>query len=241
MRAKTIITTCLALAWLAVQSAMVLAHYAPVADNGPACAHDTAAKPHSTAAETDHHGHGGHAKCDHGAAGGVSSPGCCSVACVAFIVVASVLAVPVASTYAFSERIAEQPRAIISLLGTPPPNAHLWIGSSEVCRPYLTQISVSSNRVSEGGNAMQPFVSLALSGLILVASSASPFAAERADATDPAAPVPPLIYHPVMSGYEETVSTTRPADWRELNDRMERIGGPGGQLRDPDEPIRERW
>lgn len=65
------------------------------------------------------------------------------------------------------------------------------------------------------------------------------FASDSRDPSDPHVPVPPVTYRPVMSGYEHTGISGKPGNWRELNDRMERIGGPAGQLRDPDEPIRE--
>ena len=54
---------------------------------------------------------------------------------------------------------------------------------------------------------------------------------------DPNAPVPRPHYHSVLSGYEFRPVGGKPANWRELNDRMERIGGPLGQLRDPSEPV----
>jgi hypothetical protein len=82
--------------------------------------------------------------------------------------------------------------------------------------------------------------SLAPFGVIAAAFAGPSWAGEWPDPTDPAAAVPPVVYRPVLSGYDDAPDTDRPADWRELNDRMERIGGPRGQLRQPDEPIRER-
>jgi hypothetical protein len=87
---------------------------------------------------------------------------------------------------------------------------------------------------------MLRFRGFAFTGVIAAALVLPVQAGELDDPTDPGAPVPPVVYRPVMSGYQDTTRTTRPADWRELNDRMERIGGPRGQLRDVDEPIRER-
>lgn len=60
------------------------------------------------------------------------------------------------------------------------------------------------------------------------------------DPSDPNAEVPLTRYHSVMKGYEYTPIPSEPGDWRELNDRMERIGGPAGQLREPDEPLRTK-
>ena len=60
------------------------------------------------------------------------------------------------------------------------------------------------------------------------------------DPLDPYAPVTQTHYHPVLNRYRTTPIVNRPANWRELNDRAERIGGPLGQLRDVNEPIREK-
>jgi hypothetical protein len=82
-------------------------------------------------------------------------------------------------------------------------------------------------------------VVLAGAGLLTLFSAAS-LAHESGDPTDPNASVPATVHQPVMSGYEGSAIVGRPGDWRELNDRAEQIGGPGGQLRGTDEPIRER-
>lgn len=69
---------------------------------------------------------------------------------------------------------------------------------------------------------------------------ASAHEVERPDVTDPYAHVPAHRYRPVMLGYQPTPIMTEPGNWRELNDRAEQIGGPRGQLRDVNEPIRKR-
>ena len=79
-----------------------------------------------------------------------------------------------------------------------------------------------------------------LFGIAVLLHSASANAAGKRDPSDPDAPVPRAHYHSVMSGYEFTPVPGQPGNWRELNDRMEQIGGPAGQLRDPDEPIRQK-
>ena len=60
------------------------------------------------------------------------------------------------------------------------------------------------------------------------------------DPLDPYAPVTQTHYHPVLNRYRTTPIINRPANWRELNDRAERIGGPLGQLREVNEPIRKK-
>ena len=60
------------------------------------------------------------------------------------------------------------------------------------------------------------------------------------DPTDPFAPVTRTHYHPIMHEYRPSAIMERPKNWRELNDRAEEIGGPLGQLRGVDEPIRKR-
>ncbi|NNE23809.1 MAG: hypothetical protein HKN11_14485 [Rhizobiales bacterium] len=60
------------------------------------------------------------------------------------------------------------------------------------------------------------------------------------DPTDPYAPVTRTHYHPIMNHYRPSAIMERPENWRELNDRAEEIGGPLGQLRGVDEPIRKR-
>lgn len=75
-----------------------------------------------------------------------------------------------------------------------------------------------------------------IAGVVLPAH-ADMAAAGSWEPTDPGAPVPWPRYQSVMSGYEFQPVQGKPANWRELNDRMEKIGGPAGQLRDPSEPI----
>lgn len=65
-------------------------------------------------------------------------------------------------------------------------------------------------------------------------------AGEEPDPSDPNADVPLARYRSVMTGYEYGPIRSEPGNWRELNDRMERIGGPAGQLKEPDEPIRTK-
>jgi len=65
-------------------------------------------------------------------------------------------------------------------------------------------------------------------------------AAGAPDPADPRTPVPAILYRPVLDDYRLPSIVEKPSNWRELNDRAERIGGPGGQLRSPDHPIRER-
>ena len=60
------------------------------------------------------------------------------------------------------------------------------------------------------------------------------------DPVDPYAPVTHTHYHPVLNQYRATPIVERPTNWRELNDRAEQIGGPLGQLRSVNEPIRKR-
>ena len=78
---------------------------------------------------------------------------------------------------------------------------------------------------------------IALFGAQLAAISIS---AEERDPTDPEASVPSTHYHSVLSGYDSKPVTSPPGDWKELNDRMERIGGPLGQLKEPHEPLRKK-
>ena len=58
------------------------------------------------------------------------------------------------------------------------------------------------------------------------------------DPENPDAKVPPPQYRSVVGGYRQTPVRSKPADWRELNERAEQIGGPRGQLRD--RPAAER-
>jgi len=61
-----------------------------------------------------------------------------------------------------------------------------------------------------------------------------------AAAAYPYARVPRVHYRPVLDEYRASPNPTPPADWRELNDLAETIGGPRGQLRSIGEPIRKR-
>ena len=83
------------------------------------------------------------------------------------------------------------------------------------------------------------FALCAAGALALSHLSGSAVADER-DPADPDASVPQVQYRSVLSGYSFTPVPGVPGNWRELNDRAERIGGPGGQLRSPDEPIRKK-
>lgn len=78
------------------------------------------------------------------------------------------------------------------------------------------------------------------SGLAALLISGSGVAAGDNDPSDPNAHVPRTHYHSVLSGYEYVPVPSEPGNWRELNDRMEQIGGPAGQLRDVDEPLRKK-
>jgi len=80
-------------------------------------------------------------------------------------------------------------------------------------------------------------VLIAVIGAQLAANSVP---AGEPDPTDPEASVPSTHYHSVLSGYDSQPATSPPGDWKELNDRMERIGGPLGQLKEPHEPLREK-
>ncbi len=73
--------------------------------------------------------------------------------------------------------------------------------------------------------------------LLLTAVSLS---ADQGDPSDPTAPVPRTEYRPVLSGYRNMPIASTPGNWRELNERMEQIGGPAGQFREPDEPLRKK-
>ena len=74
----------------------------------------------------------------------------------------------------------------------------------------------------------------------LPAGAASAADTDDMDAADPDARVPKLHYRPVLRDYRASPITTQASDWREMNDRAEAIGGPRGQLRSVDEPIRKR-
>lgn len=83
-------------------------------------------------------------------------------------------------------------------------------------------------------------VMLASLSISLTAVVASAHETKQGDPADPFAAVPGAHYHPVLSHYRATPIMTKPANWRDLNDRAEEIGGPRGQLRAVNEPIRKR-
>ena len=83
------------------------------------------------------------------------------------------------------------------------------------------------------------FLSCAAGALALLHFTGDAAAHDR-DPADPNAQVPQVRYRSVLSGYVYTPVPGVPGNWRDLNDRAERIGGPGGQLREPDEPIRKK-
>lgn len=62
----------------------------------------------------------------------------------------------------------------------------------------------------------------------------------RDDPANPSAPVPPAHYHAIIKDYRATPIMTKPGNWRALNDRAEKIGGPRGQLREVFEPVVRR-
>lgn len=76
-----------------------------------------------------------------------------------------------------------------------------------------------------------------ISASLLAMAGAS---ADQGDPSDASAPVPRIKYQPILSGYQNTPISSTPGNWRELNERMERIGGPAGQLREPNEPLRQK-
>jgi len=81
-------------------------------------------------------------------------------------------------------------------------------------------------------------IALGLAGLATTTSIAHETGA--GDPTDPYASVTRTHYHPIMNEYRPSAIMERPKNWRKLNDRAEKIGGPLGQLRGVDEPIRKR-
>lgn len=83
-------------------------------------------------------------------------------------------------------------------------------------------------------------VMVASLSISLTTTLASAHETNLGDPVDPFSPVPGAHYHPVINDYQATAIMTKPANWRELNDRAEQIGGPRGQLRSVDEPIRKR-
>lgn len=82
--------------------------------------------------------------------------------------------------------------------------------------------------------------SACLSGLASLVLASSGLTAGDNDPSDPNAPTPRIRYQSVLSGYTYQPPKGAPADWRELNERMERIGGPGGQMRDLDESKKDK-
>ncbi len=84
------------------------------------------------------------------------------------------------------------------------------------------------------------FVVAILLGSMLFNFSTSAHEFDQNDPANPDASVPGFRYQPVITDYQYTVIQTKPANWRELNDRAEKIGGPRGQLRSVTEPIRKR-
>jgi hypothetical protein len=78
--------------------------------------------------------------------------------------------------------------------------------------------------------------------LCILAAMLQPASAHEpvlADPLDPYAPVTRTHYHAILNHYQASPILNRPLNWRELNDRAEQIGGPLGQLREVNEPIRK--
>ncbi len=80
----------------------------------------------------------------------------------------------------------------------------------------------------------------AVTGATVLGGVVSAHETDQNDPANPYATVPGAHYHPVLSHYRATPIITKPANWRELNDRAEEINGPRGQLREVTEPIRKR-
>lgn len=76
--------------------------------------------------------------------------------------------------------------------------------------------------------------------LVVVAAAPAASMAGSAEPADPSARVPEVEYRPVLRDYRPPAIVEKPAGWREHNQRAEQIGGPGGQLKSPDQPIRGR-
>lgn len=89
-------------------------------------------------------------------------------------------------------------------------------------------------RLSLSRSALAFMIGASLSGMVAADEL------NQNDPSDPFAPVPQTRYKHIMSTYRSSPIMDRPANWRELNDRAEQIGGPLGQLREVDEPIRKR-
>ena len=75
---------------------------------------------------------------------------------------------------------------------------------------------------------------------VVAAIQASTTFAGPVEPTDPYANVPEAEYRAVLRDYRAPAIVEKPADWKALNERAEQIGGPGGQLKSPDQPIRGR-
>ena len=75
---------------------------------------------------------------------------------------------------------------------------------------------------------------------LLATATATAHDGDQANPADPHAAVPRAHYHPVITDFRSTPIMTKPGNWRELNDRAEKIGGPRGQLRETTDPIRMR-
>ena len=84
---------------------------------------------------------------------------------------------------------------------------------------------------------MQYFRLIALLAATLAISV--PASAQQADPTNPDVRVQATPYRSVLHDYQLT-PIPKMGNWRELNDRAEKIGGPLGQLRDPNQPYRKR-
>lgn len=75
---------------------------------------------------------------------------------------------------------------------------------------------------------------------VAAVGAAAPASAGSAEPTDPSVYVPKVEYRAVLRDYRPPAIVEKPAGWKELNQRAERIGGPGGQLKSPDQPMRPR-
>jgi hypothetical protein len=126
MHARAILGSALVMVWLAFQTTMVMAHVA--ATPHPASTEDYTVPTdmHGGSADASHD-HGGPAHsggCDHQGHGSVSL-GCCSITCVAFIVIESDLVLDGAPAVSYQEAPMRRLHAFTSLLATPPPDRHL--------------------------------------------------------------------------------------------------------------------
>ena len=64
-------------------------------------------------------------------------------------------------------------------------------------------------------------------------------AAHSTDPSDPFASVPPARYQPVLHGWQFESMPAAPGDWSALNGLARKIGGPTGQFKDQDVPLKE--